>query len=507
MNAPAPFLISRRPLRELLAGYADSVHDCMVGGLTLDSRAAEPGSLFLAVRGTRGHGLAHVGEALARGATAVAWEPAAGVEAPALNVPAVAVDQLGARAGDIAARYYGMPSTKLFVAGVTGTDGKTSTAHLIAQGFEALGVPCGYLGTIGRGRLGRLAEASHTTMDAVSVQRNLAELLRDGASACAMEVSSHALDQSRVAGVHFGVAVLTNVGRDHLDYHGTVEAYAAAKRKLFFDCAPQAIVLNRDDPWGARWVDEAQIAGRPQSQVTVYGFDAGGPSRWVLAREVETRRDGLRIGFDSSWGAATFDSRLLGRFNACNLLAALAALLVRGIPLDAAVAALAQARTVPGRMERFGGPQAVANIVVDYAHTPQALRHALAALRPHTVGRLICVFGCGGDRDRGKRPLMGAAAAELADAVIVTDDNPRSEDPGAIVAEILDGVANEHRSKVSVEHDRARAIERAVRAAGADDIVLVAGKGHEDYQIYGSDRRDFSDREFVAGLLGTGERA
>ncbi len=505
MNAPAPFLVTRRSLRDLLAGYADSIPDCAIGGLSLDSRAIEPGMLFLAVRGTREHGLVHVQQALARGAAAVAWEPLDGVSAPVLPVPAVAVDRLGARAGEIAARYYGDPSAQLFVAGVTGTDGKTSTAHLIAQGFEALGVPCGYLGTIGFGRLTSLADASHTTADAISVQRNLAELLRDGASACAMEVSSHALDQSRVAGVRFGVAVLTNVGRDHLDYHGTVEDYAAAKRKLFFDCAPQAIVLNRDDPWGARWADEALQAERPDSQVTVYGFGANGRGRWLLAREVETRRDGLRVHFDSSWGAATFDSRLLGRFNACNLLAALAALLVRGAKLADAVAALAQARTVPGRMETFSGPRATATVVVDYAHTPQALRHALTALRPHVSGKLICVFGCGGDRDRGKRPLMGAAAAELADAVILTDDNPRSEAPAAIVAEILTGVAGEHRAKVTIEHDRARAITAAVHNATADDVVLIAGKGHEDYQIYGNDRRDFSDRRFVANLLGAGE--
>jgi UDP-N-acetylmuramoyl-L-alanyl-D-glutamate--2,6-diaminopimelate ligase len=497
-----------RSLRELFTGDAAAVPDIRVSGLALDSRDVAPGALFLAVRGTQRHGLAHAAEAVRRGAAAVAWEPDADVPAPELAVPSFPVAGLGASAGIVAARYYGDPSARLFVAGVTGTDGKTSTAHLIAQGFERLGVACGYLGTIGFGRLGQLSESSHTTVDAVALQRRLAQLLQDGVSACAMEVSSHALDQSRVAGVRFGVAVLTNVGRDHLDYHRSVEAYAAAKRKLFFDCAPQAIVLNRDDPWGARWADEARREKRPDSQVTVYGFngeaDRGG---WLLARSIETRSDGLRLHFDSSWGAGVLDSRLLGRFNACNLLAALAVLRVHGVGLDQAAAALAQARTVPGRMEAWRGPRVATTVVVDYAHTPQALAHALAALRPHVRGRLLCVFGCGGDRDRGKRPLMGAAAAELADAVILTDDNPRSEAPAAIVAEILGGVPAAERSKARIEHDRAKAIELAVKAAGPDDVVLVAGKGHEDYQIYGSERRSFSDRAFVAGLVGTEQSA
>jgi UDP-N-acetylmuramoyl-L-alanyl-D-glutamate--2,6-diaminopimelate ligase len=493
-----------RSLRGLLDGFSSVVPEGAVHSLALDSRDVEPGSLFLAVRGTAAHGLAYVEQALARGAAAVAWEPAEGVAAPQLSVPTVAVDQLSARAGLVAARFYDDPSARLFVAGVTGTDGKTSTAHLIAQGFDTLGIGCGYLGTIGYGRLTRLDTASHTTLDPVRLQRRLAELLREGVAACAMEVSSHALDQHRVAGVHFAAAVLTNVGRDHLDYHGTAEDYAAAKRRLFADCLPRAAILNRDDAMGARWLQELALLTPRASALTTYGIGGTRPAGgdYFLAERIETRPDGLRIGVASNHGEATLDSALLGRFNAYNLLAALAVLTAQGAPFASAVEALAKARTVPGRMEAYAGPGAAARVVVDYAHTPQALTQALSALRPHVRGKLICVFGCGGDRDRGKRPLMGLAAAELADAVIVTDDNPRSEDPTVITGEILADVPNELRMKIEVRHDRAQAIERAVRVAAADDVVLVAGKGHEDYQIYGGERRDFSDRDFVARLVG-----
>jgi UDP-N-acetylmuramoyl-L-alanyl-D-glutamate--2,6-diaminopimelate ligase len=504
MNAPA--MTRLRSLRSLLVGVVDpgALPEVAVSGLSLDSRDIEPGSLFLALQGTRSHGLAHVGDALRSGAAAVLWEPVPGVAAPQLPVPAIAVEQLSARAGAIAARYYDDPSAKLFVAGITGTDGKTSTAHLIAQGFEALGVGCGYLGTIGYGRLGKLQTSSHTTLDPVRLQGRLAELLRDGALACAMEVSSHALDQDRVAGVHFATAALTNVGRDHLDYHGDVERYAAAKHRLFTDCVPRACVLNGDDACGERWAQEAEQAAMPARLVIRYGCNGVVPVRgtYFYARRVDTRPDGLRLEIATHAGDAVLTSSLLGRFNAYNLLAALAVISTRGSSLADAVAALSQARTVPGRMEAFSGPLFSARVVVDYAHTPQALTAALQALRPHVPGRLICVFGCGGDRDRGKRPLMGAAAATLADHAIVTDDNPRSEVPSAIVDEILAGISNERRSQVEVEHDRAHAIEMAVRAASEGDVVLVAGKGHEDYQIYGSQQRHFSDREFVARLLG-----
>jgi UDP-N-acetylmuramoyl-L-alanyl-D-glutamate--2,6-diaminopimelate ligase len=339
-----------------------------------------------------------------------------------------------------------------------------------------------------------------------------------------MEVSSHALDQERIAGMHFDVAVLTNITRDHLDYHGTLEAYVAAKQRLFTRPELAAVVLNRDDAGGRQW-----IAGlRTRAQRIVYGLD-GDPEpgcAHVIGRQLQLTPDGIHFEVDTWRGRAALQSRLLGRFNAYNLMAALAVLLVRETPLDAAVAALAQSQTVPGRIEGYRGPAAAPLVVVDYAHTPDALRQILSAVRAHTRGRLVCVFGCGGDRDRGKRPLMGAVAAELADWVIVTDDNPRSEDPALIVQEILGGIRSASAdsafgyqgmtvshsptrqnapipdSRLQVIHDRAEAIRTAVLEAGADDVVVVAGKGHEQTQTYGSAVRPFSDRDFVAALVG-----
>ena len=493
--------LNTRPLSALLEGYAEALPELAVTDVALDSRQVAPGGLFLAVRGHVQHGLAHVAQALQRGAAAVAWEPAEGVAAPVLPVPAIAVDDLARKTGEIAARFWKHPSRALYTVGITGTDGKTSTAHLIAQALDRLATPCAYFGTLGYGRLGALADAALTTPDPVRLQALFAAQRDSGARACTMEVSSHALDQQRVAGVEFDAAVLTNVGRDHLDYHGSVEHYAAAKRRLFALPGLRSAVLNADDAHGQRWL--AELAAEAASPVTVaYSVDAPSPTagRYVRAERLTLHPAGLQMQLATSWGNAELASRLFGRFNAYNLLAALAVLLVQGTPLDAAVAALAQSATVPGRVEGFqrveGGPL----VVVDYAHTPQALTLVLAALRPHVTGRLICVFGCGGDRDRGKRPLMGAAAAAGADLFIVTDDNPRSEDPAAIVREIQAGLPAGVEGRVI--HERPRAIATAVELAKAGDIVVIAGKGHEDYQIYGSERRDFSDRAYVAGLLG-----
>ncbi len=497
-------------LARLFEGYGVPAPKLKVSGLQLDSRRVAPGDLFLAVRGSGGHGLAHLEQAVSRGAAAVAWEPAPGIAAPDAGIPQLAVPGLGQRVGEIAARYYEHPTAKLFVSGVTGTDGKTSTAHLIAQALDLLGEPCAYLGTLGYGRLGALQDATHTTPDPISLQKLFAGFVQSGCRAASIEVSSHALDQARVAGIAFDAAVLTNVMRDHLDYHGTVEAYAAAKRKLFETEDTRALILNRDDATGAAWLQEFSRLTSHASRLTAYGLDGDAPTqgRHVLGRKLELHGAGLRLDIETSWGTAKLDSQLLGRFNAYNLLAALAVLLNKGHALMDAVAALAQARTVPGRIEGFRGPAAAPLVVVDYAHTPQALEAILKAVRAHTAGQLWCVFGCGGDRDRGKRPLMGAAAAKFADRLIVTDDNPRGESPQAIVAEILAGIPHltPHASPLTVEHDRAAAITAAVRGAAREDVVVVAGKGHEDYQIYGSDRRDFSDRAYVAQLVGVAAR-
>ncbi|HEX4895273.1 MAG TPA: UDP-N-acetylmuramoyl-L-alanyl-D-glutamate--2,6-diaminopimelate ligase [Solimonas sp.] len=491
-----------RSLQSLLAGYGAPAPDLEVTGVEMDSRRVAPGDLFLACQGSggpRSHGLAHLEQALQRGAAAVAWEPAAGWAQPEIAVPEIAVERLSTRVGEIAARFHGRPSERLFSVGVTGTDGKTSTAYLIAQALDRANAPCAYLGTIGIGRVGQLGRATHTTPDPVSLQRLLAQFLGEGAQACAMEVSSHALDQARVAGMHFDAAVLTNITRDHLDYHGTVENYAAAKRRLFTWPDLGWAILNRDDAHGARWATERSGT----TQVLVYGLEGVVPAGpHAIGRELRLTPQGLSLRVETHRGSAQLESRLLGRFNAYNLLAAMAVLLCKGLEPQAAATLLAQSQTVPGRIEGFRGPRAAPLVVVDYAHTPDALGQILRAVRAHTPARLICVFGCGGDRDRGKRPLMGAAAAELADEVIVTDDNPRSEVPALIVSEILAGIPASRRPAVQVVHERAEAIRAAVLAGGAQDVVVVAGKGHEDTQTYGGEVRAFSDRRFVAELLG-----
>ncbi|TJY65157.1 UDP-N-acetylmuramoyl-L-alanyl-D-glutamate--2,6-diaminopimelate ligase [Sinimarinibacterium sp. CAU 1509] len=486
-------------LTQLLAGYGVPVPpEVEVTGVAVDSRRVSPGDLFLACRGRGTHGLAHLDQALQRGAVAVAWEPAPGWAPPQTEIPEVAVPHLAERVGEIASRCLGEPSRQLYCVGITGTDGKTSTAYLLAQALDRLNLPCAYVGTLGFGRIGELDQATHTTPDAVTLQSQLARALASGARSCAMEVSSHALDQKRVSGVAFDVAVLTNVTRDHLDYHGTVEHYAAAKRQLFARPELEVAVLNRDDACGARWADELNVP------VMHYGLGGELPKHgtYVLGDALELDPAGLRLQLRTSWGEAELRSRLLGRFNAYNLMAVLGVLLSRKVALADALAAIEQLRTVPGRIEGIRGA-AGPLVVVDYAHTPEALGQILRALRAHAPQRLLCVFGCGGDRDRGKRPLMGAVAAELADRIIVTDDNPRSEDPAQIAAQIVAGIDAAQRERVATVHDRADAIRRAVAAADAGDIVVIAGKGHEQTQTYGAEVRSFSDRHFVAELLGT----
>jgi UDP-N-acetylmuramoyl-L-alanyl-D-glutamate--2,6-diaminopimelate ligase len=485
-------------LPQLLDGFAAQIPPISVSGVEMDSRRVARGQLFLACKGHSKHGLAFLNQAADRGAAAVAWEPAPEVSAPSAKIPTVAVDQLSSRAGEIAARYFGHPSSRLFTVGITGTDGKTSTAHLVAQALQRLGERCAYVGTLGAGSVSALDTTSHTTPDPVELQRILSKAAQQGARAASLEVSSHALDQDRVSGVEFDVAVLTNIGRDHLDYHGDVPTYAAAKHRLFLRPELSAVVLNRDDAYGLAWSTEIEHGPEP----IVYGLNGGATpiERHVLAHGLELHADGLDFDVHSSWGRAHLHSRLLGRFNAYNLLAALSVLLVKGVALEHAVHALSQATTVPGRIEGFRGPLAAPLVVVDYAHTPQALEQVLAALRAHTKGKLYCVFGCGGDRDRGKRPLMGAAAAQRADIVVITDDNPRSEKPEAIAAEVQQGLPGGFAARVI--HDRATAITAAVREAGKDDVVLIAGKGHETTQIYGADVRSFSDRDFVRALVG-----
>jgi UDP-N-acetylmuramoyl-L-alanyl-D-glutamate--2,6-diaminopimelate ligase len=507
---PTAELTRGKSLRTLLSGMTATLPpDIAITDLTLDSRAVMPGAAFVAVPGTRTHGIGYAAQAVSADARAILWEPVANVVAPVVpsNVALVAIPELTQKLGAIADRFFDAPSRAITLAGVTGTNGKTTTAYVIATALARLGRSAAYGGTIGFGPIDELEPAAHTTPDCITVQRNLARLRERDVRFLAMEVSSHGLDQHRVDGARFDTAVFTNLTRDHLDYHGTFDAYGAAKARLFAWPGLRAAVINIGDTFGRTLAMRVALT----ATVTLYGratdfFPGAKPTgaRELIASDVRVGEHGLVLVLDGSWGVATLHSRFIGDFNVDNLLAVLATLLGWDIPLRDAIAALEQCTAPPGRMEMLvapdfaGKPGALA--VIDYAHTPDALAKALAAARQHCTGRLICVFGCGGDRDRGKRPLMGAIAEAAADRVIVTDDNPRTEDGERIVADILGGITQ--RARVLVERDRARAIELALASASTGDVVLIAGKGHEDYQIVGTETRHFSDREVAQAALG-----
>ena len=487
----------------LLDGIADvPATDARLTDLTLDSREARGGSLFFALPGRTVHGLKFAAQAVKRGATVVLYEPSADLPPPKLpaGVFGAAVPGLKDLVGRIADRFFNWPSSQLRITGITGTNGKTTCAYLLAQCLEKLGLQAAYMGTIGWGRTAALAAPTLTTPDAVTVHRQLAQLRAAGVREVAMEVSSQALDQHRVAGVRFHSAAFTNLSRDHLDYHGTMAAYGAAKARLFEAPDLQHIIVNVGDAFGRELA--RRLTGR--APLTAVWIGAG-ESGWLAERALHATQvtldvHGICMRVDGSFGQAEVTTRLLGRFNAENALVVIACLLSLGTSLGAAAKVLAECIAPPGRMEVV---EAAARdkpmAVVDYAHTPDALAKALAALREHCKGVLWCVFGCGGDRDPGKRSIMGSVADELADQIIVTDDNPRSENPQAITRAILGGIT----SRVPrVIHDRGEAIATALREARAGDVVLIAGKGHEDYQIYGETRRSFSDRREAQRYLG-----
>lgn len=484
------------------------VLDAGISGLTLDSRRVQRGDLFIALAGHRVHGIDYAARALSAGAAAIIWEPAATVdcEPPELRdagIPVFAIERLGQYVGLIADRFYGSPSREMFVTGITGTDGKTSCSHFIAQALGSLGPACGVIGTMGYGRYGALQEGTHTTPDAVVLHAELARIRGQGAPCIIMEVSSHALVQGRVNGVAFDVVVLTNLSRDHLDYHGDVENYSDAKRKLFFMPGVQRAVLNADDAFGRELLNDLPS----DIDITLYGTDRallervrGTGTDWLCAEGIEAHASGLGFRVVGSGGQGKVRVNVLGRFNVSNLLASMAVMLARDVPFDQVLELLGKTQTVPGRMEPFGNPDSQPLVVVDYAHTPRALEQVLTALRDHSDGTVWCVFGAGGDRDRGKRPLMGEVAERLADRVVVTDDNPRHEDAIQIVMDILKGMQNP--DSAYIERDRGQAIAIALANSGPGDVILVAGKGHEDYQQIGDVRRQYSDRRQVQALLG-----
>jgi UDP-N-acetylmuramoyl-L-alanyl-D-glutamate--2,6-diaminopimelate ligase len=471
--------------------------------LVSDSRAVQPGDTFVAYPGAQTDGRKYIAQAIERGANAVICEAHDFKWDPVWNLPHLEITELRHQVGLIADQVYGHPSQKLWMVGVTGTNGKTSISHWLSRTFSALGRKCAVLGTLGNGFADDLQATANTTPDALLVHGLVAEYEQRGAKATVMEVSSHALTQGRVNGVHYDVALLTNLTRDHLDYHGDMQSYAAAKRRLFDWEHLKHAVLNLDDEFGAELAENLKDAS-----VEVIGYGLNDESlklaerlgiRMVYGNLSQMNAQGLTLQLHTSWGAAVLQSKLIGRFNASNLMGALAVLLVSETNIDDAVRELGMQKAVAGRMQTLGGKDVPA-VVVDYAHTPDALEKVLLTLREVTEpsgGKVICVFGCGGDRDRGKRPMMGTVASKFADVRIITSDNPRSEEPRAIIEAISQGMQGEYQ----VIEDRAKAITHAISKAQPEDTVLLAGKGHEDYQEIKGVRYPFSDSEIAHRAL------
>ena len=468
--------------------------------VSADSRCVQPGDIFLAYPGHASDGRLFITDAIARGAVAVVWERE-GYQWNALhNVPNVPVDQLRWLAGDIADEVFGHPSESLWTVGVTGTNGKTSVTQWLARAFAELGRPCAVIGTLGMGFPGRLDPAINTTPDAIVLHEQLARLHAQRAQAVAMEVSSIGLDQGRINGCRMDVAVFTNLTRDHLDYHHTMDAYAAAKAQLFDLPELKSAVLNFDDLMGV--AQARRLEGRG---INVLGYtlipdnaSAAGAHRVLVAEQLRSTSNGMRFVVSCEGAREEMNVGVVGQFNVSNLLAVMGTLLQSGYSFSQAVEAARTLTPPEGRMQTLGGV-GEPMVVVDYAHTPDALEQAILALRPTASsrgGRVICVFGCGGDRDPGKRAMMGEVAARLASEVILTSDNPRGEDPERILDDIAAGAPAALRVA-----DRASAIRQALAHANADDIVLIAGKGHETYQEIAGVRSHFSDIEHATAAL------
>jgi len=485
MSMPAEQMTSTLTLAELLQGFADAPA-IPVHGIASDSRKLQRGDLFLAVQGAGSHGLDYIEQAEQAGVCAVAWDSSTGSMPADVGVPMIGIDGLANRLGEIADRFYGQPSQHLNVHGVTGTNGKTTVAWMIAQAAELLGERCAYLGTLGHGVDEVTVDEGMTTPAAVELHGRLAEFVVQGAAHAAIEVSSHALSQGRVDGVRFDTAIFTNLTRDHLDYHANMQEYFESKARLFLDCRPRARIVNLDSEFGAQL---AIMCGPDVITVSTQFDRVTNGRRFVFVRSVVATEQGSDVSFVSSWGDGRFVLPMPGDFNVANAVLVLALLLSKGAPVEAACDVLSQLVAPAGRMQRVATSKPA--VYVDYAHTPDALDRALRTLRTHCRGKLWCVFGCGGDRDAGKRPQMGKVAETRSDKFVVTTDNPRHEDAAAIISDVVAGVTRSDR--LTVIEDRAAAIAWAIEQAGDNDVVLVAGKGHEDYQEVDGTRVRFSD--------------
>ena len=461
--------------------------------LTADSRQVSAGSVFVAYAGEAKDGRDYIEQAVKQGASVVLWEQQNFAWDPSLKVANQGVANLKHKIGEIASEFYGLPSEKLWVIGVTGTNGKTTCSHWLAQAFSQLNQKVAVVGTLGNGILDAnmpLSATLNTTPDPILLHEMLAAYVQQEANVVAMEVSSHGLDQGRLNGVQFDVAVFTNLTRDHLDYHGDMATYAAAKKKLFDWKDLKHVVLNIDDAFGAQLAEELRVKNKA---VMTYGLSSNAD---VYAEHLSMTERGITMQVNTPFGLTHLTAEVLGEFNAYNLLAVLTTLLVSDVSLQDAVDAVSKVKPVAGRMQQYGGGK-MPLVVIDYAHTPDALAQVLKSLRPQTKGELTCVFGCGGDRDQGKRPLMAKVSSDLADHVVITSDNPRNESPALIIEAVVSGAG----SNAKVIEDRAQAIVLSIKQARAGDVVLVAGKGHENYQEIAGVKYPFSDADVVKSAL------
>lgn len=487
--------IYSKPLSQILSVLPQSydVEELTVKTICSDSRKATDGSLFCAVKGLNNDARDHIESAINQGAVAVIYEANAVSKSQQavlaeLSVPLIPVDNLHEYLGLIASVFFDSPSKEMHIYGMTGTNGKTSCAYMLAQCLEGLGYKTGFLGTIGYGEIQTLSFSTHTTLDAISLQSRLAEMRDLGFSHVCMEVSSHALDQARVKGVEFYGVMFTNLTHDHLDYHGTIDSYADAKYKLFADFDSKFAIINVNDKYGERWLENTRSE-------FIVGYGAGGD---VYADDVQTSINGLSLHIETDSIDFPITTSLVGMINVPNILLLVSTLLVLGVEIEDIQAQLSNVQAAPGRMELFS-VDGLPIVIVDYAHTPDALERTIASLKEHCQGQLWCVFGCGGDRDVEKRQVMGSVASKLSDRVIITSDNPRTEDAQKIIADIVEGVDDV--ASVTVIENREQAIHWAVSEAKPNDWILVAGKGHEDYQIVGKEKIPYSDRVWVTECL------
>lgn len=506
-------------LSELLQGLvdADALPSCSVSGLALDSRDIRAGDVFIALQGDTGHGIEFAQAAVNNGAVAIlrdaneakAVESVVSFAAIKSQIPVIAVPGLVDNLARLTVRFYGNATKNLNMIGITGTNGKTTCSQYIAQALNHYRSTA-VMGTLGNGFLGNLRVTRHTTPDNIALHRMLNEFYADGAMNVVMEVSSHGIEQGRVENLHFDLVMFTNLTRDHLDYHGSMAAYGEAKRKLFESYHASVAVINADDDFGRTLLAELPAHIRKISYSIAPAAHSEQNEEYVHATSIVQTNQGMFINIDSSWGKTELRTPLLGRFNASNLMGVLAVLLCMDFSLQSAVRQIAAFVAIPGRMQSIAAANRHPMVVVDYAHTPDALQNVLRAVAEHrdgehadadqAGGRIWCVFGCGGDRDKGKRAAMGRIARELADEIVLTDDNPRTEAAQDIIADITAGFDAE--TKYTAIHDRKAAIRHAIEQAGPADIVLIAGKGHEQYQIIGKEKRPYpADLSIATGVI------